>query len=68
MSFYLSLSTQLLGKTACRNFLRQHSFVRIFSSSFREGKGAIVTPAGLFLKNRLKVVLLQIYNKNLTPK
>lgn len=29
-----------------QNFLRQNSFVRIFSSSFREGKGAIVTHAG----------------------
>ena len=47
----LSLSAQFLGKTACRNFLRQHSFPRIFSSSLREGKGVIVTPAGFFFND-----------------
>ena len=46
--FSSSLSAQFFGKTACMNFLRQLSFVRIFSSSFIEGNGAIVTPAGLF--------------------
>ena len=61
--FLLVIVYTIVRQIRLQNFLRQNSFVRIFSSSFREGKGAIVTPM-----IRFKVMSLQIYNKNLTPK
>lgn len=44
--FLLVIVYTIVRQIRLQNFLRQNSFLRIFSSSFREGKGAIVTHAG----------------------